>query len=119
MYGDTEVMRHRTERLRERADEIRVAADQLVARAESVEWRGRAADAMRERIKARALALRSVAQRHETAADALEKHLLEVDRLKEAIAAAERRADALAADGVLGLTRPQPGHKDWLEVELA
>lgn len=120
MYGDTEVMRHRVDRLREQAADIRTTADQLVARAESVEWTGRAADAMRARIKERAVGLRSVAARHDSAADALERHLLEVDRLKEAIASAERRASALVADGTLtDFTPPAPGHKDWLEVQTA
>lgn len=119
MYGDTEVIRHRVDRLREQAGDIRASADQLVARSESVAWRGRAADAMRSRIKERAVSLRGVAERHDTAADALEKHLVEVDRLKEAIAAAEKRAEVLAADNELtDFTPPEPGHKEWLEVEL-
>lgn len=120
MYGDTDVMRQRVDRLREQAGDIRATADGLVARAEGVPWSGRAAEAMRSRIKERAVALRAVAERHETAADALEKHEVEVDRSKEAIAAAEKRADALLADGRLtGVTLPEPGHKEWLEVELA
>lgn len=120
MYGDTEVIRHRVDQLREQAGDIRATAGELVARTEGVPWSGRAADAMRARIKDRAVALRAVAERHETAADALEKHGLEVDRTKESIAAAQKRADALLADGGLaGVTLPEPGHKDWLEVELA
>ena len=120
MYGDTDVIRHRVDRLREQAGDIRATADGLVARSESVAWSGRAADAMRRRIRERAVALRAIADRHETAADALEKHLHEVDRRKEAIAAAERRADALLADGALvGRTLPASGHKEWLEVELS
>lgn len=119
MYGDTDVIRHRVDRLREQAGDIRASADQLVARSESVAWTGRAADAMRSRIKERAVSLRGVAERHETAADALERHLLEVDRLVEAIATTEKRAAAMIADGTLtDFTPPQPGHKDWLEVEL-
>lgn len=119
MYGDTEVIRRRVDRLREQAGDIRICADQLVARSESVAWHGRAADAMRTRIKDRAVSLRGVAERHETAADALEKHLLEVDRLKEAIAEAEKRAEALTADDApTDFTPPPPGHKEWLEVEL-
>jgi len=119
MYGDTEVIRHRVDRLREQAGDIRASADQLVARSESVAWSGRAADAMRSRIKERAVSLRGVAERHETAADALERHLLEVDRLKETIDAKEKRAAALVADGTLtDFTAPEPGHAAWLEVEL-
>ncbi|MEX0427947.1 hypothetical protein AB3X52_09980 [Nocardioides sp. DS6] len=120
MYGDTDVMRHRVDRLREQAGDIRATADGLVARAESVAWSGRAAAAMRVRIKERAVALRAIAERHETAADALERHLLDVDRTKETIAAAQKRAEALLADGRLaGRTLPAAGHKAWLEVELA
>ena len=53
------------------------------------------------------------------AADLLERHLLEVDRRKDAIAATQRRADALAADGTLpDIALPAPGHKGWLEVSL-
>lgn len=119
MYGDTEVIRRRVDRLREQAVDIRTAGDRLVASAESVEWTGRAAEAMRTRMKERAVALRSVAARHESAADALERHLAEVERLKEAIAATEKRADALIADGTLaGFTKPDKGHKDWLEVKI-
>ena len=68
----------------------------------------------------RNVALRSVAARHDSAADALEKHLVEVDRLKEAIASAERRASTLLADGSLtDFTPPAAGHKDWLEAPIA
>lgn len=120
MYGDTEVMRHRVDRLRDQAEDIRTTADQLVARSEGVAWTGRAADAMRSRIRERAVSLRSVAARHDSAADALERHLVEVDRLKEAIASTERRAAALLADGSLSdFTPPAPGHKDWLEAPIS
>lgn len=120
MYGDTDVMRHRADRLREQAGDIRATADALVARAEGVAWSGRAAEAMRNRIKERAVSLRSAADRHETAADALEKHLVEVERRQETIAANQRRAAVLRADGQLtDRTLPEPGHKEWLEVELA
>ncbi len=119
MYGDTEVMRRRAQDLREQATDIRAGADGLVARAEAVDWAGRAADAMRERIRERATQLRQVAAAHDTAADSLDDHLAEVGRLQEAIDAAQRRADALAGDGTaLGFTPPPAGHREWLDVRL-
>jgi septal ring factor EnvC (AmiA/AmiB activator) len=123
MYGDTEVMRRRAAQLREQGVDIRAMADRLVARTEAVGWTGRAAEALSQRIRERAAHLRDVASRHDGAAESLETHLLEVDRLKEAIAAAERRAghlaaDAPASDRVAAFTPPPAGHKDWLAVDL-
>lgn len=124
MYGDTEAMRRRAAQLREQGIDIRLTADRLVARTEAVAWTGRAADAMRERIRERASHLRDVATRHETAAESLERHLLEVDALKDAIAARERRAGTLVQDAapddraVAAFTPPPAGHRDWLTVEL-
>jgi hypothetical protein len=116
MYGETDVMRHR--------------ADQLVGQTDRIAWTGRAADAMRERARQRATALRECAQRYESAADALDRHADDVDRLKDAIAQRERRAGALVADArarkppvdedlvLRHFTPPAPGHRDWLTVEL-
>jgi uncharacterized protein YukE len=147
MYGDTDVMRKRAAELREQGVDIRAMADQLVAQVESVGWTGRAADDLRTRVQDRASHLRDAAARHEGAADSLEKHLLDVGRLQDAIADTERKAANLVADartrlahadaadaGVLGASRPAtadaadeqlaafdappPGHKDWLTVEL-
>lgn len=122
MYGDTELMRKRVAQLREQGVDLRAMADRLVARTESVGWTGRAAGALEVRVQDRAAHLRDVAARHETAADALEAHLLEVDRLKDAIALAERRADRLVTDRPgddrRGFSPPAPGHKDWLTVDL-
>lgn len=146
MYGDTEVLRRRVDQLREQAVDIRALADQLVGRTEATGWRGRAADSMRVRVTERATHLRRAATQHETAADSLEKHLLEVETQQEAIAAVERRATDLVAeartrlgdvrrrnegaeaglrvepdpdDVVLDAFEPPPsGHRDWLSVEL-
>ena len=138
MYGDTLVMRRRAGQLREQGADIRAAADQLVTRSKAIPWRGRAADAMRARVKERAHHLRAAASAHDTAADSLERHLAEVDRLKEAIAETERRvsgdldearsrvaAAARAATGpatdrdrvLAALERPRAGHADWLTLE--
>lgn len=122
MYGDSGVMRRRAEQLREQAVDLRSLADQLVARAESVAWSGRAADAMRERVRERAAHVRDAAARHETAADSLDRHRREVESLKETIAAVERRADALVDEArgprATDAEPPPSGHRDWLAVEL-
>ena len=143
MYGDTAVMRRHAAALRDQAADIRATADLLVGRAEQIGWAGRAAEAMRERVRERAAQLRGCASSHEGAADALERHLHEVDRSKDAIAEIERRATSLIADArtraarmasddpdgvdrrssdeddaLLAFTPPPPGHRDWLAVEL-
>jgi hypothetical protein len=115
MYGDTEVMRKHAGRLREQGDDLRGLADRLVAQTESAGWAGRAADALAERIRERAAQLRDLASRHDGAAHSMDAHMQEVDRLKDAISDAERRADVLAVDTS---ERPPAGHKDWLTVDL-
>jgi len=144
MYGDTGVMRRRATQLREQGDDIRLRADGLVAQMDAIAWTGRAADAMRERIRERASHLRDVAGRHETAAQSLEHHLQAVESLKDQIATVQRRAETLSSDAqgrhgqmasyddpdgvrreptdedrVLAAFSPPPsGHQDWLAVEL-
>ena len=144
MYGDTGLMRKRVAQLREQAADLRAATEQLVARTDAVKWTGRAGDVMRRRILDRADHLREVADRHEVAAASLERHLEEVERLKERITATERRADTLVGDARARVARaesfadlpgirsdetpedrllsqfvaPPPGHKDWLTVDL-
>lgn len=147
MYGDTEVMRKRAAQLREQGVDIRAMADSLVTQTEGVGWSGRAASSLDDRIRERAAHLRDVARRHDAAADSLDAHLLEVDRLKDAIATTERKATALVADArgrvarlqdpddpddldeirrlpapedeaLAGFTPPPRGHKDWLTVDL-
>ncbi|MBB6627695.1 hypothetical protein H5V45_10220 [Nocardioides sp. KIGAM211] len=144
MYGDTDVMRKRAAQLREQGVDIRAMADHLVAQTEGIGWSGRAAESMRERVRDRAAHLREVAAGHETAAESLEKHLLEVDLLKESIASTERRAGSIVADArtrvarvdahddpdgvrreadpgdraLAAFTPPPSGHRDWLAVEI-
>lgn len=122
MYGDTAVMRRRATQLREQGSDIRSLADRLVGQLETLDWTGRAATDMRGRIRDRAAHLRECAEQHENAAEALERHLDEVDRLKDAIAEAERRAGSLVADDPHPardrFTPPPAGHKDWLAVTL-
>ena len=142
MYGDTAAMRRRVMQLREQGLEIRAMADRLVAQAESVPWHGRAAEAMRTRIKERAAHLRDAASHHDTAADSLDKHVHKVDRLQESIATIERKAATLTADArtrtaaleaddsapgrapsdedtvLAQFVAPPQGHKDWLTVSL-
>jgi len=97
MYGDTTAIRRLARAMRERADDIRGLADRLAARADGVRWTGLAADAMRRHARDRAVHLRRTARLHDDAADALDRHAREVDRLKELIAAVERRALQLVA----------------------
>ena len=130
MYGETDVMRHRVGQLREQSADIRRLADRLVGQTDRIAWTGRAADSMRERARQRATALRECAQRYESAADALDRHADDVDRLKDAIAQRERKAGALVEDArarkppadedlvLRHFTPPAPGHRDWLTVEL-
>jgi hypothetical protein len=141
MYGDTAAGRKRVAQLREQGGDIRALAARLVAQAEAVPWHGKAADAMRERIKERADHLRAAAGHHETAADSLARHLQEVDTLKEAIDVHAHKAAALVEDArtrasetgapggaadrpdptddtLLAFDPPPAGHKDWLTVTL-
>ena len=140
MYGDTAASRKRVAQLREQSGDIRAAADRLVAQAESVPWHGRAAEAMRTRIKERANQLRVAASHHETAADSLARHLTEVDTRKDAIESIRHKAGSLTSDAATRIAQldtadtggqptdedstlvafvpPPAGHKDWLTVEL-
>lgn len=98
MYGDTEMIRRHAARLREQGVEIRSLADRLVAQVEQIAWTGRAADTMRERVRDRAGRLRVAADRHDAAAESLERHVVQVDAVKDAIAGTERTVAALQAD---------------------
>ena len=69
-----------------------------MAQSDAITWSGRAADAMRARVRERATHLREAADLHDTAAESLTRHLGEVDRLKESIAGVEQRAESLVAD---------------------
>lgn len=142
MYGDTGVIRRLATQMAEQGTEIRGDADQLVTSSQLVVWEGRAAQAMRERMAERAVALRRTADEHDDAAQALRHHAEEVDRLKDLIReiadrvrglieGAKSRLTSLAdqaidlvkkvtpdpIDEVLSAFQPPPeGHKDWLDV---
>lgn len=137
MYGDSAAGRKRVAQLREQSGDIRALAQRLVSQAEAVPWHGKAADAMRERIKDRANHLRTAAAHHETAADSLARHLVEVDSLKEAIETRAHKATSLVEDArtraaeadpaavpddaeaaLLAFDPPPAGHQDWLTVDL-
>ena len=107
MYGDTAVIRRRAAELRERAAEIRAEADRLVARTDAVGWLGLAGDALRDRVRERALALRRSAGLHDDAADALDRHAHEVERLQRLIEEVERR--------VRRLVEPRRPADAWLD----
>lgn len=134
MYGDTAASRRRVAQLREQGGDIRALASRLVSQAEAVPWHGKAADSMRERIQERAHHLRTAAALHETAADSLARHLVEVDRLKEGIDTRVHKATSLVEDArtreseagtadeqdavLLAFDPPPAGHKDWLTLDL-
>lgn len=125
MYGDTRVIRRLAGELRDRAEDIRREADRLVARTDAVGWLGQAGEALRERVRERALALRRSAGRHEDAAAALERHAREVERLQQLIEEIERRVhrliDAAWGSASAWLHRFEPplsGSLGWLHVEV-
>ena len=144
MYGDTMVIRRLARDLREQAIDIRAEARALDGKVQSTTWTGKAADAMRTHAARRLIDLHDSAKRHDDAADALDHHADEVDRLKDLISAIERRAHriieaalerledlgAKLLDGIASVTPdpidetidrfvpPPRGHKDWLTVDL-
>lgn len=145
MYGDTELIRRRVSELRDQGADVRALADELVARVEGLGWSGRAAEAMQQRVSARAGHLRTAAEQHVAAADALADHAEAVDGAAEEIAAVEARASARISDArarvagiharnertdgvqvtadpddeaLLAFVPPPPGHRDWLAVEI-
>ncbi len=136
MYGDTTVIRRLAADLREQAADIRAEADRLVARTDAAGWLGRAGDALCERARQRALALRRSAALHDDAAEALERHAREVERLQQLIEEIERRVRRLvdaARDRLGGLAGsvatwaddwldrfdpPASGSRRWLDVEV-
>lgn len=144
MYGDTAVIRRRVTQLQEQAVDLRTMGDALVGQAETLAWDGRAADAMRERVRDRAAHLHEAAHRHDDAAEALSRHLTAVDRAQEQIAEAERRITSRIADArgrmaaaesaseaqgvwiqadpedvaLCSMQLPPSGHRDWLDLEI-
>ncbi len=109
MYGDTGTIRAHARRMHGRAEEIRAEADAITARVAGVAWTGVAADALRHVAREHTDGLRRCAAAHDRAAQALERHAREVDRLKELIASIERRVLGVldsatsAAKGVTGM----------------
>lgn len=113
MYGDTAVVRAASRRMRARAEDLRTEARELVGRAEGVPWTGLAADSMRRLARDHSHLLQRSADAHEAAADALDRHAREVDRVKDLIAAAERRVLHLVestSGGLGGLVGHVVGH---------
>jgi hypothetical protein len=108
MYGDTAAIRRLAGGLRDLADEIRAEADRLVVRTDDAGWLGQAGDALRERARQRALALRRTATLHDDAADALDRHVREVERLQRLIEEIERRVGRL-------VERARDKLEDWAE----
>jgi phage host-nuclease inhibitor protein Gam len=129
MYGDATAIRRLAGGLREQAGEIRTEADRLVTRTDAAGWLGEAGDALRDRVRERALALRRSAALHDDAAEALERHAHEVERLQRLIEEIERRVHRLVeaardklddwVTGWLDRFEPPPhGSRRWLEIEV-
>ena len=140
MYGDTETIRGLARTMRTQAGARRAEAGMLLGRAETTPWTGLAADAMRLRVRAQVASLRHTASLADDAAEALERHADEVDRLKALIAAIEQKVMAMVSaararlgelaglaasvlpdplDELLAQFDPPPsGHRDWLTVSL-
>ncbi|ROR90969.1 hypothetical protein [Nocardioides aurantiacus] len=144
MYGDTAVIRRLAGQMREQAADLRIEADRLVGSVDAVAWNGGAAEAMRGAMRDFAVRLRAAANEHDDAAEALDAHAAEVDRLKALIAAIEARTRSMIAeakdriasaanavanglralasdsfDDVLARFQPPPsGHKAWLNDDV-
>jgi len=134
MYGDPDAIRGLARALRDRADEIRSQAARLSASAVDVPWEGCTADAMRHHLQGQVGALFRTARLHDDAAEALDRHAREVERLQDLIAAIERRAmhlldaardtfsglvDKVTGDDLLDrFVPPPPGSREWLTVDL-
>jgi hypothetical protein len=137
MYGDATAVRALAARLRTQAEQIRVEAEQLEDLAARTPWTGLAADAMRASVRVQAGDLRICADLHDDAADALERHAREVDRVKELIGATEHRILRLvdAAAGrvqdlvshavpdrlerwAVAFAAPPHGSIEWLDVHV-
>jgi predicted TIM-barrel enzyme len=95
MYGDATRVRALAVRLRTQADDIRVEAAELERLVARTPWTGMAADAMRAFARVQARDLLVCADLHDEAAEALERHAREVDRVKDLISGTEHRVLAL------------------------
>lgn len=129
MYGDPTAIRRLAGGLRDRAGEIRTEADRLVSRTDAAGWLGEAGRALRDRVRDRAVALRRSAALHDDAAEALERHAREVERLQQLIEEIERRVlrlvdaardklDDWAAAWLDRFDPPPRGSRRWLDVEV-
>ncbi len=144
MYGDPDAIRARARELRTTAADIEVEGRLLLGLAEACPWTGFAADAVRARCDLQVVELKRCAATHLLAADALDRHADQVERLQRLIAWIEQRVHGLVAearerlaglagkvadvvgdlvpdpvDGVLDrFVAPPSGHRDWLDVRL-
>jgi hypothetical protein len=126
-------------RVREQGAEARADAHDVVARSRAVGWTGLAGAAMAGRTAVQARVLSEIADRHETAARALEAHAAAVEasfaliaeiehRVHTAVDAARSRVsrflhgliDAIdpTDEALARFVPPPPGSPDWLHVRL-
>lgn len=136
-YGDPGAVRALAAGLRDRAGDVRDEAARLRALVDACPWTGWAADAMRQRAAATLGGLHRTADRHDEAAEALDRHAAEVERRQAQVAAVERAFHALVeavrsrVDGLVGgvadswlegwlrrVVVPPAGHRDWLDVDV-
>lgn len=74
MEGVGRQIRRRAEELRAQGARLRGTADLLLTRVVEEPWEGRAAESLRQRIRDRARRLSEVADAHDRAAAALDRH---------------------------------------------
>jgi hypothetical protein len=90
MYADSDAIRALARGMRERAQDLHTEADDLARRAAAVDWRGLAAEAMRRMTVSGGGGLHACADAHSAAAEALERHAREVDRVARLVSALAR-----------------------------
>lgn len=139
MHVEPMEIRALARRIREQGVAARADAEHLVGRCKGVGWTGLSGAAMVGRAIVQATALQAVADRHETAARALEVHAAAVGESLALIAEVERRVHAAMGvarhrvrsflDGLLdaidpvdealaAFVPPPPGSPEWLRVRL-
>lgn len=130
MYGDTQAIRRLAQEFREQAVGVRTLSTELLWTTHEAAWSGLGAEAMRSSAVDRCARMRRTAVLHDDAAQALEHHADEVDRLKAEIARLERLFRAVVADAadrlvpdsfdelMDRLVAPPSGDRSWLDFDF-